>query len=235
VKRLVMIMGVQRSGTNALFKCLTSSAGVQGYNESPDNDFFEGINLRPERELRELIRRAPRHLVLKPINETMHRQVGDVLQEFALHAPRVVWIFRDPVNCYQSHIVQWKGFRDKPAAFAEAWCRRNASALAACGDQAEELAVVAYEDLVADPAVLKELCGFLGIPGAYLFRGDSGGGRRAQPPEVQERIDALTAQVWQQLRAARSFRARSASDLERGTQRLKGRLERLRAKLGRGR
>ena len=234
MKRLVMIMGVQRSGTNALFKCLTSSAGVHGYNESPDNAFFAGINLRPEEGLRDLIQQAQRHLVLKPINETTHREVDDVLREFTRHAPRVVWIFRDPVNCYQSHIVQWTGFRDKPVAFAEAWCRRNASALAAYAEHAEELAVVAYEDLVADPAVLKQLCEFLGIPGAYLFREDSGGGRRVQPPEVQQQIDERCAQILRRLQAARRFRAQPASELERQAQRLKGRMDRMRAKLGRG-
>ncbi|MFH1465696.1 MAG: sulfotransferase [Pseudomonadota bacterium] len=206
MSRVVMVMGVQRSGTNALFKCLTSGPGVTALNEAPDNAAFEACDLRPEPALRALLQAAPGPVVLKPINESKRRPVAAVLEEFAAHELRAVWIFRDPVNCYHSHVVRWEGFRDRPEAFAAAWCARNRSALAALAAHPERLALVRYEDLVADPRVLSDLAAFLGLRGAWLFRADSRAGRQALPPEIQRQLEADTAEVLASLDSARTFR-----------------------------
>jgi len=226
VTRLVLIMGVQRSGTNALFKSLTSDPGVLGVNEAPDGPFFQDVLLRPEPELRPHLQAATGPVVLKPISETNHRGVDDVLVELAAYDPRVPWIYRDPVNCFHSHIVRWQGFRDRPEAFAAHWSERNQRALDALGSHGERIAVVRYEDLVTDPQVFVDLGAWLQLPGAYLFRADRGEGRAEQPQEVQALIDAGTAEVRAALDAARRFRAGEAGTLSRAGHRLVGRVRR---------
>lgn len=228
---LVLIMGVQRSGTNALFKSLTSDPTVLGVNEAPDSSFFVDVLLRPEPALRPHLAAHPGVVVLKPISETTRRGVDAVIDELAAYDPRVPWIYRDPVNCYQSHIERWEGFRDRPAEFADHWSRRNALALAALETHGQRIAIVRYEDLIEDPQVFSGLCGWLDVPGAYLFREDRGRGRSTQSADVQRIIDDGTRPVRLALEQARTFRAGDAGALSRAGARLSGRLRRQWGKL----
>ncbi|RME23618.1 MAG: hypothetical protein D6798_13160 [Deltaproteobacteria bacterium] len=230
--RLVLIMGVQRSGTNALFKSLTSAPGVLGVNESPDSAFFENVLLRPEPALRPHLRAHDGPIVLKPISETNRRGVDEVIDELLAHDPVVPWIYRDPVNCFHSHVQRWKGFRGRPQQFAEHWSRRNRLALDALDRHGDRIAIVRYEDLVADPSVFHALADFVGVPGSYLFRADRGLGRNHQPAEVQACIDAGTAATVARLDAARRFVARPAPPWVRIRSRVVGRLSRELHKLG---
>ena len=224
--RLVLIMGVQRSGTNALFKSLTSDPSVLGVNEAPDSAFFQDVLLRPEPELRPHLLAHDGPVVLKPISETNRRGVADVLDELSAYDPVVPWIYRDPVNCWHSHVERWQGFRDKPAEFAAHWSQRNRLALDALRTHGERIAVVRYEDLIEDPQVFSGLCDWLAVPGSYLFRPDRGRGRGAWPAEVQALIDDGTAQVQAELDAARAFLPGQAGALSRAGARLTGRLRR---------
>lgn len=224
--RLVFIMGVQRSGTNALFKSLTSSPAVLGVNEAPDSDFFEQVLLRPEPALRPHLQAWAGPVVLKPISETTRRSVAAVMAEFAAYDLRVAWIYRDPVNCFHSHVVRWQGFRERPGDFAAHWSQRNRSLLDALPEHHDRLAVVRYEDIVEDPAVFADLREWLDVPGSYLFRPDRGEGRHQQPAEVQAAIDAGTAEVLAALDAARRVVGRDAGPLARSGARLLGRVRR---------
>ena len=210
--KLMMIMGVQRSGTNALLKCLGSSRRVQVFNESMDSPLFSRLSLRPEVQIREVLQGARRPVVCKPINETTVREVSDVFDEFAAHDVWVIWIYRDPVNCYHSHVRRWKGFRDNPAAFAEHWSHRNRSILAAIPHHGHRIAVMRYEDLAEDPSVLRDLTAFLATPGCYLFRPDRGIGRERTSRTDREVIDRATEEVLARLDASRRFVARDARD-----------------------
>jgi len=210
--KLLMIMGVQRSGTNALLKSLGSTRRVRTFNESMDSPLFSRLNLRPEPEIREVLDRARQPVLCKPINETTVREVAEVFDEFSTHDVRLIWIYRDPVNCYFSHVRRWTGFRGKPAAFAEHWSRRNDSALSAIPHHGQHIAVVRYEDLTEDPAVLWDLAAFLGTPACYLFRPDRAIGRERTSRSDQALIDRATGHVLARLDASRRFVARDARD-----------------------
>jgi len=232
VGRLVLIMGVQRSGTNALFKSLTSAPGVLGVNESPDSAFFEDVLLRPEAALRPHLHAHDGPVVLKPISETNRRGVDAVIEELLAYDPVVPWIYRDPVNCFHSHVQRWEGFRGRADAFAAHWSRRNRLALDALARHGDRIAVVRYEDLIADPAVFHALAAFVDVPGSYLFRADRGAGRATQPADIQSRIDAGTRSTLDELDAARRFVAGASTTLSRARSRLVGRLSRELHKLG---
>jgi hypothetical protein len=225
--RVIFLMGVQRSGTNALFKSLSSSAEVRAFNESVDSPWFHELDLRPEAEVRALLEEDPRPVVLKPINETKARSVREVLREWGDHDVRVVWTYRDPVNCYHSHVRRWRGFRGRPEAFARHWALRNGSVIDALGLYGARIAVVRYEDLAVDAAVLDQLSGFLEIPGCYLFRPDRAGGWREVPAQEQDLIARETADVLAHLDRQRRFAARpDPRMLTNRLRRIEGRIHR---------
>ncbi len=225
--RVIFLMGVQRSGTNALFKSLSSSAEVRAFNESMDSPWFHELDLRPEAEVRALLEEDPRPVVLKPINETKARAVHDVLREWGDHDVRVAWTYRDPVNCYHSHVRRWRGFRGQPEAFARHWAQRNGSVIDAMEGHGARIAVVRYEDLAVDAAVLDQLSAFLGIPACYLFRPDRAGGWREVPAPEQDLIARETADVLARLDRQRRFAARpDPRMLTNRLRRMEGRIRR---------
>ena len=207
--RLVFVMGVQRSGTTALFRSLRGGA-EQVYNEAHNSPLFEAMYLRPEPQVRQAISGAAGPVLVKPISETKRRSVQALWREYAHHDLRVAWIYRDPVNCYASHIQRWDEFKGDPDAFVEAWCQRNQMALDALASGYENLAIVRYRDLIDDPSVIKKLGNFLGIQGRYRFRADSDRGRSVLTKAVVERIQVGSQPVLEGLQDARSFESRSS-------------------------
>jgi len=227
VARVILLMGVQRSGTNALFKSLSSSASVRAFNESMDSPWFHQLDLRPETELRPLLTGDPRPVLLKPINETKARSVTEVLDEWSDHDVRVVWTYRDPVNCYHSHVKRWKGFRGQPLDFARQWSLRNRTVVDALDEHGPRIAIVRYEDLAVDASVLDQLSEFLEIPACYLFRPDRAAGWRQVSPDVQDLIAHETADVLARLDRRRRFDARpDPRVLSNRLRRLEGRVQR---------
>lgn len=196
-------MGVQRSGTNTLFRSLVAAPGVTGFNED-DPLVFEDGALRPEPTLRPLLHdSAP--VVIKPISETKWRSVASVLDEFAAYELRVPWIYRDPVDCYASHIARWKGFRGKPEAFAIQWRDRNQSVLDALETHGESIAIVRYADLCGDPRVFRSLAAFVGVDGRNRFgRVRTHGDDTISDAHIQV-IRSLTNPVWSVLEVNRRF------------------------------
>jgi len=227
-------MGVQRSGTNALFKSLSSSAAVRAFNESMDSPWFDRLDLRPVAQLEALLASDPRPVVLKPINETKTRSVADVLEEWSDHDVRVAWTYRDPVNAFFSHVTRWEGFRGQPEEFARHWAARNRAVLDALRPFGARIAIVRYEDLSVDASVLDELGAFLGIPTCYLFRRDRAAGWHEVSDQEQDLIARGTADVLARLHRSRRFVARPDPRLwTNRLRRARGRVSRELFKLGR--
>ncbi len=200
---LMFVMGVQRSGTNALFRSLSADPTVVSFNESQNGPWYEQMLLRPEPELRPHLESLSGTVLLKPISETKHRSVASVLTEFEVYKPRVAWIYRDPVNCFYSHTERWKGFVDDPSGFAAHWCERNRSLLDALDTFSDQIAVVRYGDLAMDPRVFDALQGFLGVRGRYGFRSDRQVGRQMVSSDERDCIDAACAATLSDLDQAR--------------------------------
>ena len=196
--RLIFVMGVQRSGTNALFSSLERGAR-HAFNESPDSPLFDDFYLRDAGVVREVLDGCSGVVLVKPISETKRRSVSDVLDEYADYGPSVVWIYRDPVNCYASHIERWTGFRGRPEAFAESWSERNQSVLDALGMHEERITIVRYEDLTRSPAMVVSLGASVGLRIRSKFRRDHRRGRRELSREVTSVIEEGTQGVLQAL------------------------------------
>jgi len=204
-QKLIMVMGIQRSGTTALFEALASGK-IAAFNESPQDYIYDNYYLRPEPELRAPFASIRVPILLKPISETFRRSVRDVAEEYAAYDLRIVWIYRDPVNSSQSLLVSGYAADGVTAAeLAAQWRDRNGSVLEALATHSDRITIVRYEDLVESPSVLKALGKHLGIEVALTFRGDSGGGRRNMAPESQAAIDQVTEETRRRLDAARTF------------------------------
>ena len=85
--RLVFVMGVQRSGTNALFKSLERGA-KHAFNESDDSPLFTGFYLRDDAVVCSVLDGLSGVVVAKPISETKRRSVNDVFAAMAITISR---------------------------------------------------------------------------------------------------------------------------------------------------
>jgi hypothetical protein len=206
--KIIMVMGVHRSGTNALFNSLAEDTNFRSFNESDDSEIFCEWNLRPESEIRSILQGSD-PILLKPVSETEFRSVIDVIKEYESYEVWIPWIFRDPVNVYLSWFRKW----NMPSVdeFIQMWNRRNQSILMALPDFGTRIGIVRYEDLVSDPQVFYRACGFFGIMGRYLFREDSQGGRRNLPVEIITKIERGTTQILNRLNKSRRFTPRRLS------------------------
>lgn len=200
--KLVMVMGLQRSGTSALIEALGQDPNVQVETEAPDGPIYDQYFLRPEPELRQTIWRIKRRVLLKPISEIQRRSVQDVLEEYRFYGVKLVWIYRDPVNVWSSAnkdlAVKWEWF----ANWVRLWNEGNQSVLDALrGPYRNQIAIVRYEDLIARRETFEALCAFLDLdPRNNLFwRQDEKKGRQRLDEEVQRRIEEGTGEVLAQL------------------------------------
>jgi hypothetical protein len=209
-KELVMVMGVGRSGTTALFRSLAKDRRVVRYNESIDSAIYFNYRLRPLGEIASVLSSVTGPVLLKPVHETSYRTIEDVIDEFRGYALRIVWIYRDPVNVFYSmHLQGWVPFTKIGSdSNVEQWSRRNRLAHESYERHPDFIAIVRYEDLLIDSRVFRRLCKWLGIQGKSCFRADSGKGRRQVPLAVQSKIDSRTTEVLRALDAARIFRPR---------------------------
>ena len=99
---LIMVMGVQRSGTNVLFDSLATDKTLNVFPEDIDSAFYCNFLLRPLSELAPLIERALGRILLKPISETGRRSLAEMAEEYRSYQLHFVWIYRDPVNVFGS-------------------------------------------------------------------------------------------------------------------------------------
>lgn len=205
VRRLVMIMGFQRSGTTALFKTLSTAPGVSPRNESADDDIYDDYFLRPEAEIRPVLAPLPGVVLLKPVRESQRRAPLAVADEYRDYDLTIVWIYRDPVNVFQSWMDK-KWVRCRPQGLGRHWVKRNEGCLASRAALGDRLLVVRYEDLVNHPRCVEELAGRLGLAVRSTFRADRNAGRSILPAESQEEIDAVTRATLEKLDEVRSIR-----------------------------
>jgi len=197
-RRVIFVMGVQRSGTNALFKSLERGA-KHAFNEAEDSPLFSDFYLRDDEVVRGVLDECTGVVLAKPISETKRRSVSAVVAAYADYDLSVIWIYRDPVICYASHIERWTGFRDRPVAFAESWAQRNQSVLDALEAHADRITLVRYEDLTRSPAMVVSLGAGIGLRIRSKFRRDHRRGRRELSLDAVAAIEAGTQQVLQAL------------------------------------
>ena len=203
-KRLVMIMGFQRSGTTALFDTLASAPGVSPRHEHADDDLYDDYFLRPEPQIGPVLAALPGTVLLKPVRESRRRSPLEVAEEYRDYDLTMIWLYRDPVNVYQSWLEkQWV---TNPEGIGQHWVSRNKKCLASRAALGDTLLIVRYEDLVASPASVAALAGRLGLVVESTLRADSNAGRTHVAAVDQQAIDAVTRATLEQLDNARSIR-----------------------------
>lgn len=221
-KKLIMIMGVQRSGTTALFESLAGAAGVSPRQESSDDEIYDDYYLRPEPEIRSVLHALPGIVLLKPVRESERRTPLEVAAEYSNYDLRIIWLHRDPVNVFHSYVrLGWCGESpDEAQWFAAQWAKRNAEALAAATLLKKQLIFVSYEHLTSVPNLTTTLAEALGLHAWTPLRRDSSAGRRSLTPETQKIIDLQTSLVGAALKRMGSIQPRGGHFLK--TQCLEG-------------
>lgn len=201
-KKLIFILGSQRSGTNALRRSLSLDPDVMGFNESKKSDLFNNWILRPEVKIRDFILNKPSAVLIKPITNVKHQSVSVFLDGFKTYNLKVAWIFRDPVNVFSSRIKRWP-YLDDVEQFVSEWNRINRSVLEA---NTFKIKIVAYEELLPGLGVFEKLCRFLGIRGENLFRSNHDGGYSHLQSATIEQIKAGTSATMTALNKSRVLR-----------------------------
>lgn len=107
--RAILLVGLQRSGTNMVVRGLARNPAVEVYNEN-DRRAFDRYRLRPEGDVAELVARSrSRVVLLKPLCDT-HR-VADLLDGALAGAtsaaPRAVWAYRDAAGRAASSVAKF--------------------------------------------------------------------------------------------------------------------------------
>jgi Sulfotransferase domain len=202
---IIMVMGHQRSGTNALFDSIAAGGDCLPIPAVENGPIYDAFNLRPESEIGPLLRSEAKPILLKPVNETKRRSIEDILEEFRDYNVKTIYIYRNPVQVFASQIHIWPEF-DYVDGFIEQWNRRNKLALEVNPQWSNRFAIVSYEDLIDNPQVFTRACEFLGVRGKYLFRKDRHLGENL-PPETQKKITEGTKEMWEALQANRTFTA----------------------------
>jgi hypothetical protein len=203
-KRLVMILGFQRSGTTALFETLASAPGVSPRQEHANDDVYDDYFLRPEPQIRPVLAALPGTVLLKPVRESRRRSPLEIAEEYRNYDLTMIWLYRDPVNVYQSWLEkQWV---TNPQGIGQHWVSRNKKCLASRAALGDKLIIVRYEDLVTSPACVAALAGRLGLTVESTLRADSNAGRTHVAADVQQEIDAATRATLEQLDDVRSIR-----------------------------
>jgi hypothetical protein len=209
-RELIMVMGVQRSGTTALFRSLASDKSLTSFDENIDNAIYYAYRLRPLPEIAQLLEAAPRAVLLKPLSETFYRGLDELLAEYAEYDLRVVWLYRDPVNVlYSMHRQGWLPLSEiVDPMYVSQWERRNQLALRFQQQHRGKIAILRYEDCFTDPQVFRELTEWLQVRSSLLFRKNSGKGRAKVSVAAQQKIDAMTERTLLTLDNARTFKPR---------------------------
>ena len=193
--KLIMIMGMQRSGSTALFDTLRTAPRLISHAESPDGPIYNDYFLRPESAIRHLLRSSGSHVLLKPVRESERRTLVSVIDEYADYDLSILWLYRDPVNVVFSYSV--KGWLHATTLALEwvalEWIARNRMLIQLPDAYRPKLTVLRYENLVRDGLVLRAVQRKLGIRGQSKFRPDSNAGRAKMPIATQARIDAMTS------------------------------------------
>lgn len=204
--KLIMIMGMQRSGTTALFETLATASRLVSRNESPGDAIYDDYYLRPEPQIRSFLAALRVPVLLKPVRESERRPVSQVVEEYRNYDLRILWLYRDPVNVLYSYLR--KGWTTEQSLFINAreWDRRNRELLRDLPAVRDQTSIVRYEDLIGDPATLTALTRSLGLSIRSTLRPDSDAGRSKLPGETQRRIDLLTRSTLRALDEQRSFR-----------------------------
>ncbi|MCQ9205093.1 MAG: sulfotransferase [Omnitrophica bacterium] len=200
-----MIMGVQRSGSTALLRSFAKNCKLVTLDEGMDTPVFQGFNLRPESEIRELLKSIKATVVFKSINETNRRNVEDVIQEYKNYDLWILWIYRDPVNVFYSDCKMSNRPLSSVYSFISQWNQRNQYILSAYWKYNSKIVIVKYEDLLSDPKVFFKICRLLNVKGRYIFYRDSSKGRKDLPDRIKDDVDKGTLHILTKLDKNRRF------------------------------
>lgn len=213
--KLIMVMGMQRSGTSALTEAIGQDPNLRVETESPGNEFYDNYFLRSEEELRPLIWSIKRRILLKPISEVQTRTVVDVLEEWEDYGTQLVWIYRDPVNVWHSNRTTFDLPEDHYRKWIKLWIEGNQLAIDAVRSRfGDRIAFIRYEDLIKYRETFTDLCNFLGIEARnnIFWQADKLKGRRAMDDELRARIERDTAETFAALEGNRLMH-RGVSDV----------------------
>ena len=202
---VIMILGVQRSGTTALFETLSTAPNLTCWHEAENSEIYNDWYLRPEAEIRTHLLGSPYPVLLKPVRESEIRSPLSLLDEYQNYNLQMIWLYRDPVNVIYSY--QQKGWitgrADEYIRLAYAWQLRNQYVLDEADRCAGNITAVRYEELLESQTLVHRLAGRFGLSVSSILVPDSMAGRRHLPSDIQSLIDDICGSTMNAMDALR--------------------------------
>jgi hypothetical protein len=205
-----MILGYQRSGTNALFKSFKKDKSYTFHNESDYSEIMESWALRPEKDIRYFLNKEGR-VITKPISENYFRTTRELFEEYEGYAVRYIFIVRDIANIYYSNNEHDKEYYDDDIhKFVKLYNKRMENTLIGLEDR--DGIVIRYEDIISDPEFYQKVCDYFKIKGEHIFRKDSNLGNKnlseeefniiqSGTQEIKEKLDKLVEETKSRLKS----------------------------------
>lgn len=174
IKKLIFVIGYQRSGTNALFYSLSEDKTFKSFNESSNSLIMKNWTLRSERITR-LSFRPNTNVLVKPISENYIRTTHDIYKEYWNYDLFMIFILRDPVNIYFSNLQHNNEYYSKDVkVFINDFNVRMEKTIE--GWEFKTGIIVDYEKLTSNEEYFFNICKLMNVDGKYRFRKDSNSG-----------------------------------------------------------
>ncbi|MFO0946670.1 MAG: sulfotransferase [Planctomycetota bacterium] len=206
--KLLLVMGMHRSGASVLFDSLALDPSVEAHSEGNNSPLFELWWLRPEPVWRSVIVHRSRQLLIKALSEVQVRSVESVLREYQDYSLDLVWIYRNPGDVWASNVRLLRLSDQHMQAWLEMWIRSHQSLLDAMdGEFGSRVTLVRYEDLCQAPEpVFRKLCARLKIEASHsLFQPGTRDGGKGLSKTTTQLIEAGASDLLRQLDQRRSI------------------------------
>lgn len=195
-KCVILLLGVQRSGTNAIRRSLENDKLILSINESISNDFFKDWLLKPKSEYENKINGLHNvTLLLKPVQETRKRNIISIMNDFSEYKTTILWPFRNPINVYYSQKIK----KDRSVyEFLNDWINRNSDAIK-YSENNNNIIFIPYEKLINDKEYFASLCVKINVNGKFMFKQDSKKGELNLNNKIKNEITKRTQEIYSKL------------------------------------
>jgi hypothetical protein len=195
--KLILVMGVQRSGGTTFLHAFNRDPNLTILKQVTHSEIYSDTHLRPEAQIRDYLCGCKKTVVLEPKSETKFRDLSTVLNEFAAYPITVLWNYANPVSVYARRLKRYphKAGIAHEEEFIQMWLQRQQRALDAYKEYPNTMVFVRLEDIVQDPRVFWKTCAALGIRGTYRFYKDKECVQSQLSTDTRQRIEQGTAEM----------------------------------------
>jgi len=155
-KKIVMIMGIQRSGGTTFLSSFLRDSSITALKQEQNSQVYRLTHLRPIDETLEYLMGLRGTVIMEPKSDSKFRAITDIFEEYSPFEVWMLWNYSDPVAVCIRYLLRYphKNTPDKIDRFIGMWNTRNQRLLDALPRYGERIAIIKLEDVIQDPQTL---------------------------------------------------------------------------------